>query len=163
MEYAAEHPKTFLFTDIEGSTQLWETQTEGMSGDLKIHDRILHQEIEDRNGSVFKTVGDAFCATFSEPQAALEAAAAIQRRLRSQDWETEGIRVRVGIHTGTAEERNGDFFGRTVNHCARIMSAGHGGQILISHTTREQLPDDRLEGFQFRDLGICRLKDLKRP
>jgi class 3 adenylate cyclase len=103
---------TFLFTDIEGSTRLWERDPGVMSEALTSHDKILHETIEIHGGHVFKTVGDAFCTAFSTATDALEAAVESQRRLFSSEWEQTGpLRVRMALHTGAAEERDGDYFG----------------------------------------------------
>jgi predicted ATPase/class 3 adenylate cyclase len=156
---------TFLFTDIEGSTSLWEHDAPTMQEALARHDEILQNTIEDRGGYVFKTVGDAFCAAFDTATVATEAALAAQRALLEEGWADEigAIRVRMALHAGAAEERGGDYFGPPVNRVARLLSAGHGGQILLSHTTQELTRDDLPEGASLRDLGQRRLKDLFRP
>jgi predicted ATPase/class 3 adenylate cyclase/DNA-binding CsgD family transcriptional regulator/Tfp pilus assembly protein PilF len=160
---------TFLFTDIEGSTRLWAEQPEAMEEALQRHDTILREAIEGNGGYVFKTIGDAFCAAFPTALDALEAALAVQRALRTEDWqalfgtlETE-IRIRVGLHTGTAQERDGDYFGPAVNHVARLHTAGHGQQILLSLPTYELIKGHLPAGVELRDLGNLRLKDLPRP
>src|SRR5215217_7329444 len=156
---------TFLFTDIEGSTSLWEHDAPTMQEALARHDEILQNTIEDRGGYVFKTVGDAFCAAFDTATDATEAALAAQRALLEEGWADEigSIRVRMALHAGAAEERGGDYFGPPLNRVARLLSAGHGGQILLSHTTQELTRDDLPEGASLRDLGQRRLKDLFRP
>jgi predicted ATPase/class 3 adenylate cyclase len=156
---------TFLFTDIEGSTSLWEHDAPTMQEALARHDEILQNTIEDRGGYVFKTVGDAFCAAFDTATVATEAALAAQRALLEEGWADEigAIRVRMALHAGAAEERGGDYFGPPVNRVAKLLSAGHGGQILLSHTTQELTRDDLPEGASLRDLGQRRLKDLFRP
>ncbi len=161
-----EHPTgnvTFLFTDIEGSTQLWEQYPDAMQGALARHDEILRQAIESQGGYVFKTVGDAFCAAFPDPTTALDSALTAQRALHTESWDPVVIKVRMGVHTGPAEEENGDYFGPTVNRVARLMSVGHGGQILLSSTTQElveqQLPDE----VSLYDFGERQLKDLLQP
>src|SRR5829696_2704984 len=119
---------TFLFTDIEGSTRLWEHDATAMQAALARHDELLRWAIEERGGYVFKTVGDAFCAVFPTVPDALEAALEIQRRLFSLEWEQSGLlRVRMALHTGAAEERSGDYFGPPVNRVARLLAAAHGG------------------------------------
>jgi class 3 adenylate cyclase len=104
---------TFLFTDIEGSTKMWERHTEAMQSALSRHDDILRKAIEERGGYVFKTVGDAFCAAFASAPAALEASLLAQRTLLEEGWPEEigSLRVRMALHTGAAEERGGDYFG----------------------------------------------------
>ena len=123
---------TFLFTDIEGSTKMWDRNPQAMQAALVRHDEVLRRAIEERGGYVFKTVGDAFCAAFSTGPGALEAALETQRRLLCEKWEqTEPIRVRIALHVGAAEERDGDYFGPPVNRVARLLSAAHGGQVLL--------------------------------
>ncbi|TFG57880.1 MAG: adenylate/guanylate cyclase domain-containing protein, partial [Spirochaetales bacterium] len=154
---------TFLFTDIEGSTRMWERRREAMQEALKRHDTILRLTIESHRGYVFKTVGDAFCAAFTTATDALESAVEIQRKIDKTDWGEAPIRIRMGMHTGTAEERDGDYFGRAVNRVARLQSAGHGGQVLVSSSTQELLADNLPEHIVLKDLGSRRLKDLDRP
>src|SRR5215204_2923767 len=157
-------PLTFLFTDVEGSTSLWERNPKAMSEALSRHDEILRAAIEAHDGRVFKTVGDAFHATFSTAPDALEAALEAQRALLREEWAESGpLRVRMALHTGTAEERDGDYFGPSLNRVARLLSAGHGGQILISLATEKLVRDEVPEETGLRDLGERRLKDLSRP
>ena len=150
---------TFLFTDIEGSTRLWDEQPDAMRPALAEHDLLLRQAIESAGGQVFKTVGDAFCAAFARPDAGLKAALAIQRGLRTSLNGLE-IRVRVGLHSGEAEARDGDYFGPPLNCVARVMSAGHGGQVLLTAETAGRLADGLPAGVALRDLGRFRLKGL---
>ncbi len=153
---------TLLFTDIEGSTRLWESEPEAMAAALRAHDTILRQAITAASGYVFKTVGDAFCAAFSTPQSAVAAAADAQRRLAGERWPTtRAIRVRMALHTGVCEERDNDYFGPVVNRAARLEAVAHGGQVLISGATAELL-DDGTPGVRLRNLGLHRLKDLGR-
>jgi predicted ATPase/class 3 adenylate cyclase len=155
---------TFLFTDIEGSTRLWEQHPAEMRGALVRHDAILRSVIETSGGVVFKTVGDAFDAVFSRAADALTAAAQIQRGLDVEPATMPGgLRVRVALHTGTAEERDGDFFGPALNRIARLLDAGHGGQILLSEATRLLVEESLPDGMALRDLGQHRLKDLASP
>ncbi|MEA2688388.1 MAG: hypothetical protein QOD51_995, partial [Candidatus Eremiobacteraeota bacterium] len=156
---------TFLFTDIEGSTRLWESDAAAMSVALAAHDAILRAAITESGGVVFKTVGDAFCAAFTRPEDALEAALGAQRRIAAHPWgEPIGtLRVRMGIHTGTAVVSEGDYFGPTVNRVARVTSIGHGEQILVSSTTAALLRDVLRDGVTLSDIGTHRLKDLARP
>src|SRR5215208_4391148 len=133
---------TFLFTDIEGSTKMWERERTTMSEALALHDRILRDAVEERGGYVFKTVGDAFCCAFPTTPDALEAALEAQRTLLSSEWQETGpLRVRMALHMGVAEERDGDYFGPPVNRVARLLSAGHGGQVLLSLPTQELVRD----------------------
>jgi predicted ATPase/class 3 adenylate cyclase len=156
---------TFLFTDIEGSTKLWEKSPRGMQIALTRHDAILWEVIEEHGGSVFKTVGDAFCAVFPTALGALESALAAQRDLFSEAWGEEigTLRARMALHTGTTHERDGDYFGPPVNRVARLLSAGHGGQVLLSSSTQELVRDHLPAQTHLRDLGERRLKDLSRP
>ncbi|MDQ5851226.1 MAG: adenylate/guanylate cyclase domain-containing protein, partial [Chloroflexota bacterium] len=155
---------TFLFTDIEGSTTRWEHHAEAMREALARHDAILRQAIEAHGGVVWKTVGDAFYAAFTRPQDALFAAVAAQRALFATDWGQIGpLRVRMALHTGEADERNHDYFGPALNRVARLLAAGHGGQILLSGVTAELVRPHLPGGASLRDLGERRLKDLRRP
>src|SRR5215204_2815472 len=152
---------TFLFTDIEGSTKLWERSPEAMQRALARHDQIVRDAAQERNGYVFKTVGDAFCCAFSTASAALEASLVAQRALLSKEgWpeETGPLRVRMALHAGAAQERDGDYFGPPVNRVARLLSAGHGGQVLMSLTTQELARDHLPAGATLMDLGEQRLK-----
>src|SRR5579871_2160954 len=137
---------TFLFTDIEGSTRLWEQYPEAMRTALACHDQLLRETIQSHGGHVFKTVGDAFCAVFSTAPAALLATLAAQRALVAEDYEEIGpLRVRMALHTGVAEQRDQDYFGPPLNRVARLLAVGHGGQVLLSTITqalvREHLPE----------------------
>jgi predicted ATPase/class 3 adenylate cyclase len=155
---------TFLFTDIEGSTKLWEDDAPAMQAALVRHDEILKGAIEERDGYVFKTIGDAFCCAFPTAPEALDAAIETQRRLLSEAWKESGpIRVRMALHTGAAEEREGDYFGPPLNRVARLLSAAHGGQVLLSAAAQEIARDQLPAGAALMDLGERRLKDLFRP
>jgi len=161
---AEPHTLTFLFTDVEGSTFLWERNLKAMSEALVRHDEILRTAIEAYEGHVFKTVGDAFYAAFPRAPKALSAALDAQRALHHAEWEETGpLRVRMALHTGAAEERAGDYFGPSLNRVARLLSAGHGGQVLMSLATEKLVRDELPEGAALRDLGERRLKDLFRP
>lgn len=152
---------TFLFTDIEGSTKLWEDKPEAMKVALTKHDEIMRRAIGDNYGFVFKTVGDAFYAVFTTTADALGAAISAQRLLHAENWgETGEIKVRMSIHVGTAELRDNDYFGQSLNRVARILAAGHGGQILVSGAAYEILRGRENEQIKFRDMGKHRLKDL---
>jgi predicted ATPase/class 3 adenylate cyclase len=155
---------TFLFTDIEGSTTRWEHQPEAMRVALARHDMLVRAAIVEHHGHVVKTMGDAFHAAFSRAPDAVAAALDAQRRLQAEPWGVAGpVRVRMALHTGAAEERDGDYYGPTLNRAARLMSAGHGGQVLLSQATSELIRDGPPEGTSLRDLGEYRLKDLSRP
>jgi len=155
---------SFLFTDIVGSSRLWERFPQQMGAALARHDELIRAAAESQGGNVFKTVGDAFCVAFHTPQAAVLAAVAAQRAIGSEDWSSVGsIIVRMGIHTGVAEYRDGDYFGGTLNRTARIEAAAHGGQILLSQVTVDLLEDDHFNVAVFKSLGNHRLRNLDRP
>ena len=143
MTDAAQLPSgtvTLLFTDVQGSTRLWESEPDEMAIALRRHDDILRTSIETAGGYVFKTVGDAFCAAFATAPAALTAVLAAQQQLTSEAWPTSRpIRVRMGLHTGVCEERDRDYFGPAVNRTARLEAVAHGGQVLLSGATAELL------------------------
>jgi predicted ATPase/class 3 adenylate cyclase len=153
----------FFFTDVAGSTRLWESDPDGMAASLELHDQILHRCIETNGGYVFSTAGDAFAAAFQSAREAFVAASTAQLELCAADWPGPTIAVRMGIHTGSAEERGGDYFGPVLNRAARIMSAGHGGQLLLSAVTTELLADHVPDPGRLVDLGLHNLRDLDRP
>ena len=155
---------TLLFTDIEGSTRLWESEPDRMAAALRRHDDLIRAEIEEAGGYVFKTVGDAFCAAFWTADAAVAAALAAQRALSREDWATRRpLRVRMGLHTGVCEERDGDYFGPVVNRVARLEAVAHGGQVVLSGATAQLVTQSLSDDVALRDLGFHRLKDLGRP
>jgi predicted ATPase/class 3 adenylate cyclase len=156
---------TFLFTDIGGSTRLWERAPEAMRGAVAAHYAILSAAVEEQGGVVFKTVGDAVCAAFGEPAAAVAAGIEGQRRLTAHAWPTEigPIEVRMAIHTGVAAATDGDYFGPTLNRVARLMSLAYPGQVIVSHASTMLLSGGLPPGVQLRDLGVFRLKDLSEP
>jgi predicted ATPase/class 3 adenylate cyclase len=148
----------FLFTDIEGSTRRWAIFPEAMGAALARHDALLREVVSAAGGAVFKTTGDGGNAVFATVAAALAAAAALQTRLAAEDFAAvEGIRLRVSVHSGPAEFRDGDYFGLTLGRTARIMAAGHGGQVLVSAAASSYPAPG---GFSLRSLGLHRLKDL---
>jgi predicted ATPase/class 3 adenylate cyclase len=155
---------TFLFTDIEGSTRRWESHPDEMRGALARHDALVRSAIGGAGGRVFKAIGDAFCAAFPSPAAAVGGALAVQRALAAESWSAPGpLRVRAAIHMGAAEERDDDFFGPALNRVARLLSAGHGGQTLLSRAAADAVADALPSGASLRDLGERRLKDLAKP
>src|SRR5688572_6037652 len=155
---------TFLFTDIEGSTTRWEHQPEAMRVALARHDALVRAAIHEHGGHVVKTMGDAFHAAFARAPDAVAAALGAQRRLQAEAWGEIGpLWVRMALHTGAAEERDGDYYGPALNRAARILSAGHGGQVLLSQATYELIRDETPERAALLDLGEHRLKDLIRP
>ena len=155
---------TFLFTDIEGSSQLWERDPERMRLALARHDAIARQAVEGNHGVVVKMSGDGVHAAFDDPVDALVAALAIQTGL-ADPAATAGIvmRVRAGLHAGRAERRDNDFFGSVVNRAARISNAAHGGQILLSHAVATLVSGRLPDGVTLRELGPMRLRDLASP
>jgi predicted ATPase/class 3 adenylate cyclase len=155
---------TFLFTDIEGSTQRWEAHPEAMKAAVARHEQLVSAAIARHGGHVFKLLGDAFCAAFHSAPDAVAAAFDAQRSLAGEDFSgVDGLRVRMGLHTGRAEERNADYFGSTVNRVARLMSLGHGGQILLSSATQALAQRTLPFGVALLDLRTHRLKDLTEP
>ena len=155
---------TFLFSDIEGSTERWERHREAMKAAVRRHDELMHAAISEHHGHVFKTVGDAFCAAFHTVPDALTAAIEAQRLLAKEDFSSvDGVKVRMAMHTGLADERGGDYFGPTVNRVARLLSVGHGGQILVSGATADLALGEMPPQTTLRDLGSHRLKDLAQP
>jgi predicted ATPase/class 3 adenylate cyclase len=155
---------TFLFSDVEGSTQRWEHHRDAMKAAVARHEQLMSTAIKQHGGYVFKTIGDAFCAAFPTAPDAAGAALDAQLALAKEDFASvDGLRVRMGLHTGHAEERNADYFGPTVNRVARLMSIGHGGQVLLSGSTRELARSDLPAGATLLDLGTHRLKDLTEP
>jgi class 3 adenylate cyclase len=155
---------TLLFTDVEGSTRLWDAERDAMAAALRRHDEILRDAIEQSGGYVFKTVGDSFCAAFSAARAGLDAALAAQRNLAAQSWPTSRpIMVRMALHAGVCEERDGDYFGPAVNRAARLLTVASGGQVLVSGVAAELLSEELPDGVGLRELGTHRLKDLSRP
>ncbi len=157
---------TFLFTDLEGSSHLWEAYPEAMKSALARHDAILRGAIEANQGRIVKTTGDGCHAAFETAAGAVKAALAAQQTLIRETWSEIGpqpLRVRMGIHTGEAESRAGDYYGSAVNRAARLMSVGHGGQVLVSAVSAELVLDVLPPGTSLLDLGEHRLKDLVRP
>jgi class 3 adenylate cyclase len=157
---------TFLFTDIEGSTERWEHHPKAMAPALERHDSLVREIIEDHGGYIFKVVGDAFCAAFDTATAAVAAAVETQRAVTKEDWAAFGagfppLRIRMALHTGETQERGQDYFGAPVNRVARLESAANGGQVLMTHAT-ERIVSERLPvEATIRDLGENRLKDLR--
>jgi predicted ATPase/class 3 adenylate cyclase len=154
----------FLFSDIEGSTKRWETHPEAMRTALRRHDEIMESAIETHDGHIFKTIGDAYCASFHRVPEAVAAALAAQRAVGSEDWsEIGGLAVRMAVHAGLADERDGDYFGPTVNRVARLLSIAHGGQIILSSAAAGLIQSAPSARVNLRDLGPHRLRDLANP
>jgi class 3 adenylate cyclase len=154
---------TFLFTDIEGSTRLWDANAEAMSAALARHDALVRESIEAHEGAVFKTMGDAFHASFAEANAAVAAVLDLQKRLQSDPILVGDVtlKVRAAVHSGTAGRRDNDFFGPTLNRTARLLAAAHGEQTLVSSVTRALLDPMLADGASLRELGEHRLRDLR--
>jgi predicted ATPase/class 3 adenylate cyclase len=155
---------TFLFSDVEGSTRLL-TRLRGRYAEvLAEHQRLLRASFDEHDGREVHTEGDAFFVAFGRASDAIAAAVSAQRALESRRWpEGAEVRVRMGVHTGEAEVRLDDYVGLDVHRAARICAAGHGGQVLISSSTRELVADELPADLALRDLGEHRLKDLDRP
>src|SRR5262245_32904400 len=141
---------TFLFTDIEGSTRRWEADADSMRAALLAHDEVLRTAIVKHEGFLFSHTGDGVVAAFASPRSAVDAAIAAQRALE--------LPVRMGLATGEAELRDGDYFGAVLNRAARVMAAGHGGQVLLTDSTA-----CLLSGVELIDLGPRRLRDVPTP
>jgi predicted ATPase/class 3 adenylate cyclase len=155
---------TLLFSDIEGSTRLWEQHPAAMNVALQRHDELLRSAIESAGGYIFKTVGDAFCAAFASARNGVEAVESAQRALHSEPWPEHAVlRVRIALHTGETEERGGDYFGPAVNRIARLEAIAHGGQVVVSEATAALIRDRLPAHIELVDLGSHRLKDLGRP
>ena len=157
---------TFLMTDIEGSTALWERHAAAMGAATAGHDALIEAAVTDAGGLVVRPrgEGDSRFAVFEQPATAVRAATAIQRGLAAGlgDFPFE-LRVRIGVHTGAADWRAGDYYGSAVNRCARVRGLAHGGQTLLSQATAELTRDDLAAGLSLRELGTYPLKGLSRP
>src|SRR5258706_6004146 len=155
---------TFLFTDIEGSTKLSQQHPKSMPALLVRHYEILNQAIDAHNGYVFQIVGDSFAVAFHSASDALHAALNAQRMLQNESWNPAPIKVRIGLPTGAAQVNDNQYSGyATLASTQRIMSAGHGRQILLSDATRELVRDSLPTDSGLFCLGEQRLKDLLRP
>ncbi|MEO8288197.1 MAG: tetratricopeptide repeat protein [Chloroflexota bacterium] len=155
---------TFLFTDIEGSTKRWEHAPAAMQAAHSTHEAILRKAIAVNNGYAYKMIGDAFQVAFSTASQALQAAIDAQVALHQQMWpDGAHIRVRMALHTGVTEERGDDYVGPALNRVARLLSAGHGGQVLISLAAQQLLRDTLPAEVTLRDMGSHHLKDLTEP
>jgi predicted ATPase/class 3 adenylate cyclase len=153
---------TFLFTDIEGSTRLWDEHPDAMRVALARHDELLRAAIDAHGGFVFSSAGDGFAAAFQRSSDAVAAAVQSQIALGDQDWpEGAGLGVRMGLHSGEAEERDGNYFGPPVNRAARLMAVARGGQILISEVTAALV--GTVPGIGVFDLGVHRLRGVVEP
>ncbi|HUF38873.1 MAG TPA: adenylate/guanylate cyclase domain-containing protein [Anaerolineales bacterium] len=152
---------TFLFTDIAGSSSLWQSHPQAMRGALAVHDDIVRFAITDHHGTIVKSTGDGFHAAFDQVADAAAAALEAQKNLAAYPWtETGPLPVRMGLHTGDAEARAGDYYGPAVNKAARIMSLAGGGQILLSDVSTALLAESPTDSFHTKSLGSHRLKGL---
>lgn len=156
---------TFLFTDIEGSTRLWEEQSEAMQNALARHDEILLAAVKQHGGFQVKTTGDGLHAVFRSAQEGALAAIAGQQGLAAEEWDPGigQIKVRMALHSGTAEVRAGDYYGPAVNRAARLLAAAHGRQILLSQATASLLNQNLPAGAELVSMGRHWLKDLAQP
>ena len=155
---------TFLFTDVEGSTRLWEEHPVAMQPALARHDDLVRGAIDAHRGYVVKMTGDGFHAAFATARDAVDAAVAAQRAIGAEAWIDVGtLRVRMGLHTGEAGQRDGDYYGPALNRAARLMARAHGGQVVCSQTSADLVRDELGAGLELRDLGVHQLRDLERP
>jgi class 3 adenylate cyclase len=157
---------TFLLTDVEGSTGLWEVAPEAMLAALCRHDELFEQAVSEHGGAHIRPrgEGDSRFAVFGSAADAVAAALALQRAFLAEPWPTpRPIAVRVGLHTGEAQLREGDYYGSAVNRCARLRDLGHGGQTLLSEATETLVRDALPDGAVLRDLGTHRLRGLSQP
>jgi len=151
---------TFLFTDIEGSTRLWQQGEKQMRAALSRHDELLRSAVAEHGGTVFSSMGDGIAAAFSAASAAVRAALSAQQLIEGESWPTATpLRVRMGLHTGEAEARDNDYFGTAVNRAARLMAVAHGGQVVCSAATAGVVDAE----VELVDLGEHRLRDLDQP
>lgn len=154
----------FLFSDIEGSTQRWESHREAMSAAIERHDAVANEAIGKAGGFIFKPMGDGFCAVFRTAPGAIAAALEAQRALAKADFSSvDGLKVRMAVHVGHADERGGDYFGPSVNRVARLLAIGYGGQVLVSGAAADLAQGEMPPQTSLRDLGLHRLKDLAQP
>src|SRR5215212_9166938 len=154
---------TFLLTDIEGSTALWELAPDSMRAALSRHDVLIEAAVREPGGVHIRPrgEGDSRFAVFASAIDAAGCALAVQRAFLAEPWPTPSpIKVRIGLHTGEAQLREGDYYGSTVNRCARLRNIGHGGQTLLSEATEALVRDALPDGVEVRDLGLHRLRDL---
>jgi class 3 adenylate cyclase len=154
--------QTFLFTDLENSTVLWEQSPQAMLSALAQHDALLKKAVEAHHGRIVKTTGDGLHATFVSPVDGVAAALVGQQALATATWPGAigPLKVRMGLHTGISQERDGDYYGLDVNLAARIMGLGYGGQILLSEVTTKLVGRSLPPGSSLADLGDHRLKGV---
>jgi len=156
--------RTFLLTDIEGSTRLWQAHPDAMRAALAGHDALLRAAIEAAGGTAVKSTGDGVLAVFDDAAPAVRAAVDAQRRLAASSWASVGpLRVRMAVNSGPAEQRGDDFFGPPLNQLARLLAIGHGGQILVAEASRQLFDQTDVREFDLVDHGEHRLPDFNRP
>ncbi|MEA2575097.1 MAG: hypothetical protein QOH93_2395 [Chloroflexia bacterium] len=161
--------RTFLFSDIEGSTRSEQQEPAAWANNHALHNRIVEEAVLASDGEIYKNTGDGYQAAFVNAPDALKAALDIQHKVGSTDWQgSTPLRARIALHTGEAEQRNSDYLGDDLHRAARVMDAGHGGQILLSLVTSELVRealrrDPALTGVELRELGVYGLRDIKRP
>jgi class 3 adenylate cyclase len=161
---AIELRAVFLFTDIVGSTGMWDRDTDAMDRAMNIHDEVLHSVISEFEGEVFKHSGDGICAAFQDAAAALQAAVQSQIRLGDVPWpESDGPKVRMAIHSGPFREHAGDYFGLDVCLARRILEFAQGGSVLITGPAVAQLDAASRDEAWLLDLGYRHLKDVTDP
>jgi len=154
----------FLFTDIEGSTPLWEAQPARMAALLARHDALCRKVVEERGGRVVKATGDGLYAVLTDPVEALVASVELQRGVQALGRESDlPLKLRCGLHAGQAEARDGDYFGPTVNCAARVMDAAHGGQVLVTQALVDRAQGHHVEGLDLLHLGRVRLRGVSSP
>jgi predicted ATPase/class 3 adenylate cyclase len=154
---------TYLFSDIEGSTRLWETEPQRIGPALARHDQLARETVEKHGGRVVKMTGDGVHAAFDDAAAAIAAVLQFQLAMTDPPDGMLPLKLRCGLHLGVDQRRDGDFFGPAVNRAARVMQAAHGGQVLLSQPVAERVERRLPEGTALRDLGVVRLRDLTTP
>src|SRR5689334_6133182 len=157
---------TFLFTDVEASTPLWESSPAAMAVAIERHDALLTACIEEHRGAIVRSrgEGDSFFSVFAQATEAVAAACAIQRAVLAEPWPTPApLLVRIGLHTGEAQFRDSDYYGVHVNRASRLRTLAHGGQIVVSEVTAGLVRDLYPDEVSLRDLGHHRLRGLTRP
>ena len=156
---------TFLLTDLEGSTGMWEQNPDAMRAAMVRHDELLEKSIAGNRGYVFSRMGDGMAAAFSTAGDAVAAAVTIKQALAEEDWRTVApLKARIGLHTAEAIiVDDAGYASLPINRCARLMAAAHGGQIVVSGATEALMHDSVPDGVELRDLGEHRLRDLGQP
>ena len=155
---------TFIFTDIEGSTKLWEKHPDAMRLAVARHNALLTEIVDRHKGHVFKAVGDGLCIAFARATDAVAAACEMQQAVIKESWATPTpLRVRIAIHTGEAEAKDDDYYGPNLNRCKRLLEAAHGQQVLISQSTHSMVQDALPSGLNLIELGEHVLRDILRP